>query len=368
MDLPHLPDLRVNSWYRNSDNQFVAPFTIEKNYSKGKFVLVNAKGYFNAISASSKQYFSSLSNISSILPLELNDVNPSEDTSLPMKGFVGNMEASGKITLNSTSLSIADGDNNNPLNVSKIIISNISKNSSLVIDNLLVKNIIPSGNYQVLINYTGQLQLPDMGSYNNYISMTLPSHFNMTFRSYPQAQSNIRVISQNDNNTSSFLISNNSKVEFYDVKSTAPLKFVPTTLKNPEISVDGHTIIKNSYFDGYLTGSGALDDGVNLDFQGKFKTRFAFTDQFNEHYRSGTRGSYISYLDGVDMVGYMNQKVSVLKLPGDIPPSAIKHGYDLPLMKILTSSTNIITLVILIIATLSAIWVLRFKSRLISNY
>jgi len=168
-----------------------------------------------------------------------------------------------------------------------MVISNGSKHSPLVFDNLLIKNILSSGSYQVLINHTGMLKLPDLGSDNKYLNFTLPSHFNMTFRLYPQGESNIKVMSHNERNINSLFISNNSKVEFYDVKSIAPVKFVPMTLKNPGISVEGHTRIKNSYFDGYLAGSGALNDGVKLDFQGSFKTRLAFTDDYNEHYRRG---------------------------------------------------------------------------------
>ena len=218
-----------------------------------------------------------------------------------------------------------------------------------------------------MINHTGMLKLPDLGSDNKYVSFTIPSHFNMTLRLYPQGQSNIEVTPQNNHNISSLLISNNSKVEFYDVKSVAPLKFVPMTLKNPEISVEGHTRIKNSYFDGYLTGSGALDDGVNLDFQGNFKTRLAFTDHYNEHYRSGIRSNYISYLDWVDMIGSTGQNTDALKLPGDIPAMAIKNGDDLPLMKILTSSTNVIIFTSLILATIIAIWISRRLKPTISN-
>ena len=139
------------------------------------------------------------------------------------------------------------------------------------------------------------------------------------------------------------------------------------TLKNLEISVDGHTRIKNSYFDGYLAGTGALNDGVKLDFQGKFKTRFAFTDQYNEHYKSGTRSNYISYLDWVDMIGSTGEKTDALKLPGDIPPIAIKHGDDLPLMKILTSSANVIIFATLILATISAIWISKRLKPITSN-
>jgi len=55
-------------------------------------------------------------------------------------------------------------------------------------------------------------------------------------------------------------------------------------------------------------------------------------------------------------------------LPGDIPSTAIKHGDDLPLMKILTSSANVIAIASLILATIGAFWISKkFKSRIINN-
>src|SRR4029079_7831179 len=144
--------------------------------------------------------------------------------------------------------------------------------------------------------------------------------------------------------------------------------FVPITLKNPQISVDGHSSIKNSYFDGFLTGSGALDDGVNFDFYGKFKTKLTFVDQFNEHYRSGTRSNYVSYLDDVDINGSTEQPTDVLKLPGDIPDKAIKKGNDLPLIAILRSTTNIFILIVLIAVTIFVLYFLkRNNSRIVQG-
>ncbi len=358
-------EFKVNSWYRNSDKQMVAPFIIEKNFSKGKIVLVNAKAYFDAISASPQQYFSSLANISRLLGLERGDVMPAEHTALPMKGFVGKLEAYGKIMLNSSSISIGDNDNNLQLNVSKIVVRNGSRYSH-VIDNPMVKNISLTGGYQVLINYEGPLQLPDVGSGNNYVSITLPSHFNMTLLLHSDGQSVIKV-ARNDNNISDLSISKSSRVEFYNVTSVA-LGFVPITLKNPQISIDGHSSIKNSYFDGFLTGSGALDDGVNFDLYGKFKTKLTFVDQFNEHYRSGTRSNYVSYLDYVDINGSTEQHTDVLKLPGDIPDKAIKKGKDLPLIAILRSTTNIFILIVLIAVTIFVSYFLkRNNSRIVQG-
>jgi len=367
-DPESLTGLNVDAWYRNSNNQIVAPFSIEKTFSNGKIVLVNAKGYFNALSKTSEQYFSSMSNISRILGLEGTDVLPSEYTALPMKGFVGNMEASGKIMLNSTSVSLHDQDvPHYPLNISRMVISNGSGHSPLIIDNLIIKDIILTGSYQALINHTGILKLPGMESDNNYLGFIIPGHFNMTVSLYPKGQSNIEIISNINGSNNTILVSNNSKLEFYDVKSIAPLKFVPMLLKNPEITVEGNTRIKNAYFEGYLTGSGALNKGENFDFQGKFKTKFRFTDHYDEQYRSGTRSKYISYLDSMDIVGSTGQPLDILLLPGDIPSTAIKNGDDLPLMKILTSSANVITFASLILATISAIWISKRLKPIISN-
>ena len=59
----------------DSKNRIVAPFTIEKNYGKGKIIFVNAIGYFDAIFKNSispnndigkekNQFFMSLANVS----------------------------------------------------------------------------------------------------------------------------------------------------------------------------------------------------------------------------------------------------------------------------------------------------------------
>ena len=68
------------------------------------------------------------------------------------------------------------------------------------------------------------------------------------------------------------------------------------------------------------------------------------------------------------MIGSTGQKTDTLKLPGDISSIAIKNGDDLPLMKILTSSTNVIAIASLILATIGAFWISKkFKSRIINN-
>src|SRR4029079_2178365 len=91
-----ITNLAVTAWYQNNKSQMIVPFAIEKILSKGKIVLINAKPYFNSISDSPRKYFSSLSNISNLLPLEAGQDTYS-NTSLSMPGIIGNMEASGQV-------------------------------------------------------------------------------------------------------------------------------------------------------------------------------------------------------------------------------------------------------------------------------
>jgi hypothetical protein len=57
--------------------------------------------------------------------------------------------------------------------------------------------------------------------------------------------------------------------------------------------------------------------------------------------------------------GNIYQPKEFLKLPGDISTQAREEGKDIPLQKVLSSSTNIIVLIGLTTITVIAIWLLR---------
>jgi len=277
-----------------------------------------------------------------------------------MPGIIGNMEASGKIRVNSSSLLLADTDNYPYLlNAKRIKIINGTDNSQKSFDNLIIKNLKLAGNYNTSINLSGTIKLPGMNSDHNYISMLAPSGFNMTMQLHPERYSRADIFTQNETLNDHIIIDNNSKIIFYNIKTVPPLRSIPLLLKNPEVMVDGQISVNNANLDGYLTGRGALNDGMKLVFNGKIATKFDLVDHYNQNYRGGTRIKYISYLDNFLMNGTVNQQERSLKFPGAIPDNAINHGHDLPLYKILGSTTNIIALIGLIIATIIAIWLIK---------
>ena len=350
--VPSSPEEKITSVYRNDSNQTIAPFTIEKIFSKGKIILVNAEPYFNSISQHPRQYFYSLLNISSILPLDNGNLTKPQFTALPMQAIIGHMTTSGSIILNSTSISILEDESYpNLLNANKITIFNKTNQLPISFDNLWINNLKMTGNYNVSVNLTGTIVLPDVASNHDYVSFMVPNNFNATVRFHPGILNEVEIFSQNKNFSNPLRLNNDSKIEIYGIKTNSLMEFVPILLKRPELIAYGNTSIRNANFEGYLLGSGRLDDGTELDIQGKIKTKFSLIDHYNEHYRDSTRTKFISYLEDTTMDGIIQQNQESFKLPGDIPSLAIKQGKDLPWIRILSSSVNIFTLMALIAGT-----------------
>ena len=92
--------------YRNNDNAVIAPFALEKSLSSGKIVLINGKAYFDAIYHNPKIYFPSLKTFSNLFQTST-DRYPVHNNSEPNNRFIGDVKMSGKITINSSSFSIA---------------------------------------------------------------------------------------------------------------------------------------------------------------------------------------------------------------------------------------------------------------------
>ena len=355
---------KVTSTYQNISRESIAPFTIEKILSKGKIILVNAEPLFSSISQYPREHFHSLSNISQFLPLNKDIVTSTKLTALPMKGIVGYMTASGNMILNSTSLSIPD-DENYPylLDAKRITIVNKSSEMPISYDNVIIKSLKMIGNYNVSVNINGTITLPAMGSNHDHIRFMIPNNFNMTARFYPGILNGIEIVSKNQNLNKFLELNDDSMVEFYDVKSSPYLDFVPVELKKPQLIASGHASIRNANFDGYLLGSGRSDEGEKLAIDGTLKIKFYFVDHYNTVNRGATNTKFIAYLEGDTINSTAYHKQEILKLPADIPSLAIKEGKDLPLMKILSSSANIFTLIALITVVIFVIFFIRLKMR-----
>jgi hypothetical protein len=345
-----LPDVQVIASYRNNKNETIAPFILEKRFpTGGKILLVNSEGYFNTISNFSRQYFSSLSNISSLLPIELPESTAFQNTALPTKGFVGRMKISGVVTLNSSSLLLNEGLNAFPIDTSRIIIFSNDSKLPITFNNVSVKNLKLIGDYHLNINFTGQSELPDASSYHDYIGMQIPTDFNMSVNLGPKSSGHIQIVNKDDSVTNSISLFNNSKVQFYKMQAATPLNSVPVLVKKPEIKVNGHVYIKNAYLDGYLTERGKLYSGAPVDLQGQVVANFAFVDKFNQPYHNATKTRYITYLQSLTMDRRLDQDEEKLRLPSDI---YFKANEKVPLKKILGSPINIIVLGGLIITVI----------------
>lgn len=337
-----LPNVQVIASYRNDQNETIAPFILEKTLpTGGKIIIVNSEGYFNTISNSPRQYFSSLSNISKLLPIDLPVPTASENSSLPMQGFVGKMKISGMVTLNSSSLLLNEGIDTFPINASRIIIFEKDSNLPIIYNNASIKDLKLIGDYQININFTGQSELPDSSSHSDYIGMQIPTDFNMSAKLAPKSSGHIQIVNQADSGTKSISLYNNSKVEFYKIKAKTPLNSVPVLVRKPEIKVNGHVYIKNGYLDGFLTPRGKLDIGTPVDLQGKLGAKIGFIDNFIQPYHNATKTQYITYLQSLAMDGRLYQDKQDLNLPGDI---YFKAKERVPLLSILGSPINIIVL------------------------
>jgi hypothetical protein len=354
-EINSIPDVNLIASYRNINNQTVAPFAMEKTFSNGgRIILLNAEGYFNTISNSPREYFSSLSNISKLLPLD-SDNGSSQNTSRPLRGFIGNMEILGKINLNSSSLSLLEeGSYPYMLNAAQVTIFNKTSDSLISFDNVSIKSLKLIGRSEIIINLTGMLKLPGMISDHNYIGMSIPNGFNMTVRLYPERLSYMDIVTRNDSLINHIKVNNGSKIDLYNIRAGSSLKFVPVLLKNPEIKVNGQASIKNAYFDGYLDNSGGLLVGDPFDFQGKLKTTIDFIDHYNKPYRTGTSTQYLTYLQSFYMDGNLEKHEELLKLPGQVPSDS-----KIPLEKIFSSSINIITLIVLSTVTIIGVVLIR---------
>ena len=339
------PDIQVIASYRNDKNEIIAPFIIEKTFpTGGKILLLNSEGYFNSISNLPNQYFSGLSDIPSLLGIDKPAQNAHENNGFPIKGFVDKLKISGVVSLNSSSLLLDEGLNTFPINASRIIFNKDSK-PPVTYNNASVKDLRLIGGYHININFKGNSELPTTSSYRDYMGIQIPADFNMSVNFAPKGSGTVEIVNQNGSVTKSLSLYNNSKIEFYGLKSKAPSNSFLILVKEPQLKVNGHVYAEKAYLDGYLTAAGNLNEGTPVDLEGQLAASFSFVDNFDEPYHNVTKTHYITYLQSLTMEGRLNQDKDP-KLPGDI---YFKSTEKLPLMKILGSPINIVVLLVSII-------------------
>ncbi|HEY7778124.1 MAG TPA: hypothetical protein VIA09_06255, partial [Nitrososphaeraceae archaeon] len=243
---------KILASYRNSDNQTVAPFALEKPIAdKGRIIYVNGFGYFGAISTHPQKYFLSLKNLSDILGIEKSTMLSNKTVSEPIKRFVGDVVMNGNISIISPSVSLTS----NTAGSANGYIKNISEldkfgNLKNQLENVSVTDVKIFGNYQQIVKLDDMITLPTGDSHHDYVGIPVAKSFNMSL--VPLDGTNNRVEITVDNNNSSINIirlSNDSKIDFYGIRSASPtLNFVPILVKNPEIIVSGNVSFDETNF------------------------------------------------------------------------------------------------------------------------
>jgi len=358
VDMESAADKNVIASYVDLTNHTIAPFAIEKYFSNGgRIVLVNAEGYFNAISKYPRNFFS-LSKFANLF-----DLNPAKDitsakdikyenTAEPIKRFIGNVELSGNITLDSSSfLMNSDTNSSDSFNVERISISSRNNNLTSIFNNVHVIHLTLIGEYKIIINSTGPVTLPRMGSQHNYFSIPIPAGFNMSVMLSPQRVSSTEILVNNHSAINAIQVSNGSTIKFYGIRPDSSMdKPVSVLLKNPLITVNGETSFgtPNFYFLEYPK------PGDPLDINGHLQAKLDFVDNYIQPLLDGTRTQFVTYLQSLTIDGRIAQNQMNLEywLPGGISSRPIQF------IVILLSGSNIILLLSIAAVILFGSWII----------
>jgi hypothetical protein len=357
-------DVNVIAAYKNKNNQSIAPFAIEKTFpNHGRIIFINARGYFDAISASPRQYFQSLGNFSEILGFKKEpskQIFYSSQDKANSNGFIRNMDLNGKITVNASSVLLADGTSYPyPVNALRVNIFNKTNSPPITLNNVTLKSLNMIGRYNASIDFIGRIALPDSMSDRNYIGLSIPTDFNMTLNLHPKGLSYIEIVTENGTSTNTIKVKGESKMEFHIIRAYPPLKYVPVLLKNPEIKVNGETNISNGLQNGLLTKRGTLNTGSPLDIKGQLNAKFGFVDNYNQYYKNGTLINYITYLQAVTMNNTVHEHKGPLLLSADFSSLLYDRELVMAIQNALAAPSNIIVVVVLSIITIITIRIIQ---------
>ena len=304
----------INEFNNRANHTVDVPFAFEKLYSNGgKIILVNAGGYFDAISKSPDQYFTSLSNISSILglgPPQVPNTNNSF-TTLPIEQFVVRMDISGNVKLKSNSLqldSYRQNDEryhgsfkNSSITAQGIRIYEDNKLNSSFSD-VILRDLRLIGDYDVVVN-SKDLKLPDMTSQYDYFGLSMPV-FNLTINLSNTPLSSAQIVIENQKNqtltgVTKINVDGGSTIKFDNIKSMLTSTDLeansistptPILLKSPDIEIDGKARFSMlQFWWNYL-------ENIKSDVPG-LKTNLKFIDDYVKPDGNGTKAEYITFVN-----------------------------------------------------------------------
>jgi hypothetical protein len=364
LELNDSQDINVISTYRDKSNRIIAPFAVEKQFSNGgKILLVNSQGYFNALSKEPRQYFPSLSNISTLLGLDGGKASISETNTNEDKRFIGVLKISGNLTVNSSSFLMSDdGNNSQNIYAERIVISNKSNNQSHIFNNVTIKDLKLMGQYKVTVNSRGTSILPSKDSQHEYIGITIPTKFNITVNIYPNRSSSGEIVTVNSLSVNPIHINNDSIINFYNISTDPSQKSVPVLMKSPEIKLNGHVGFNNSNFDQYF-----INTDIPLDGEGELNAKINFVDNYEQrNVNTSSKLQYLTYLQSITIDEGINRGKVTLNLPGDISEHLKKYGPRIPLREALFSGSNAMLLISVAVVTLIGSWLIwpKLKRRM----
>ena len=316
--------------------------SIEKKYGNGKIIFVNTAEYFDDISKESPQGhnnnkndsldFMTVRNISGVLTPILGAIEDhkynSESAShmqnaLSNRAILGNLEASGKTTISSSSVLFPNAEEGNlHLYAKDVAISNDTQDRIRVFSNSSLRNQNDSetikierleffGNYEAVVDLTGTSVLPTTMSNYDYVMMSSDKDFDMILSLHDGAHADISIVSEGSPKN---LTIQNATIHFYNITTNHPDdRFVPLLFKNPAINTTGSTSFREY-----------KDKNVNeIRTYGSLTTKYDHGDHYYSDYRNGDRIEFISYLQDSQVKGksVSTQNSFGLKLPGGLSES-----------------------------------------------
>jgi hypothetical protein len=301
----------IDSFYMKN-NKKVAPFAVDKNYGKGKIIFVNTAGFFDSVLNSPSRLFLSLSRIPDLINLRgigTSFFPGNTGTALnvnSLKWYTGDLKVSGLAIINSSSFSLVNGSSYSyshyphppsfqfyakDFSVFKRVNHQYIKD--IHFENMLIKDIQLYGKYEVIFN-SSELYLPSSSSQCDYISMSIPTGFNMTLKVFPGASAEFAIY----NHIQPIRVTN-GQIEFHNISPvTLAVKHILVVLKRPQISVNGNFSFENLWYPhqtGFRPGP--------LVMNGRLEAKL---DHVDYYFDMPNTVKYITYLKWIKFHGNTN--------------------------------------------------------------
>lgn len=294
-------DSLVKSFYLQND-QKVAPFAIEKKYENGRIIFVNSGGYFNSIAKSPDKFFLTLADVPRLIDLNAKKfVHADVSNSIPSTRFLGGLNMSGQVLINSSSFSLPKGYN---LQAQSISLLNQNDghfnkwpqiNNAPQLNNTLISDLKLYGSFKVQINSTGLIYLPSLSNFD-YIAASLPKGFDVTVNLFNGSTAELFLGKENQKQPIKVTHGN---IYFHVLKSESDdVNWIPIVIKRPEINLNGKANFQKLHSANPNNPTKSWAGGVPIEFEGNMIAKFEHVD----NYQNDTLPS-ITYLKWIKVNG-----------------------------------------------------------------